>query len=81
MIEIFKKILKDISTGIDGKTFCCSRLYGHFAVLTYIGLCISDFVICHKFDYVAFGTGFAAIVAGQGVAIFAKRETEPQKSE
>lgn len=78
MLLLFKKILKDVSTGVDGATYCCTRIYGHFGVLTYLGLCIADFVTTHSFNYVAFGTGFAAIVAGQGVAIFAKKDTEPK---
>ena len=77
MWKLIKKILKDISTGVDGESYCCTRLYGHFGVLTYLGLCISDFCVSHEFNYVQFGTGFAAIVAGQGAAIWAKRQTEP----
>jgi hypothetical protein len=81
MWTLFKKLLKDISTGVDGESYDCIRLYTHFAVIAYIGLCISDFVIAHQFNYTAFGTGFAAIVAGSGVGIMAKKETEPKASE
>lgn len=78
MLEALTKVLKDISTGIDGTSYCCTRIYGHFGVTTYLGLCIADFAATHAFNYVAFGTGFAAIVAGQGVALLAKKDTEPK---
>lgn len=72
------KVLKDISTGIDGKTFCYARCTGHLAVVSYVGLAISDFIITHSFNPVAFGTGFAALIGSVGGAIWAKRDTEPQ---
>ena len=73
-----KKILRDISTDIDGKTFCYARCTGHLAVISYIGLAISDFVATHQFNPVAFGTGFAALIGSVGGAIWAKKDTEPK---
>lgn len=78
IIESVKKVLKDISTGIDGQTFCCSRLYGHVVIVTFVGLCIADFVSTGHFDPVKYGEGAGVIISGQGLAIWAKRDTEPK---
>ena len=78
MSTLFKKILKDISTGIDGNSYCYARCTGHLAVISYIGLAISDFYVTHTFNYIAFGTGFAAIIGSVGGAIWAKKDTEPK---
>ena len=78
MWESIKKVIKDISTGIDGRSYCYARCTGHLAVVSYIGLAISDFCITHTFNYIAFGTGFAAIIGSVGGAIWAKQDTEPK---
>lgn len=77
MLNQFKKMLMDISTGIDGKTFCYARCTGHLAIIAYIGLTISDFVVTHNFNPIAFGTGFGAMIGSIGGAIWAKKDTEP----
>ena len=47
-------------------------------MISYIGLAISDFYVTHTFNYIAFGTGFAAIIGSVGGAIWAKKDTEPK---
>ena len=77
ILQGLRKVLVDISTGIDGKTFCWARVSGHLAVVSYIGLSVSDFVVSHQFNPIAFGTGFGALIGSVGGAIWAKRDTEP----
>jgi hypothetical protein len=72
-----RKILKDISTGIDGETFCYARIAGIAGVIVYLGVAISDFIVNHRFDYMQFGTGFGVIISGVGVGIKLKQDTEP----
>ena len=74
-----RKVLVDISTGIDGKTFCWARCAGHLGMLSYIGLAISDFCVSHQFNPIAFGTGFGALIGSVGGAIWAKKDTEPNQ--
>ena len=78
MGEALKKILKDVSTGIDGKTYCYARCTGHLAVLAYIALSVSDFVVTKQFNFLSFGTGFATIIGSVGGTIWAKQDTEPK---
>ena len=70
-------VLKDISTGKDGETYDCVRVYGGLAILVFLSLSIADFVVTLEFNYMAFGTGFAAIIGSMGGALWAKQGTEP----
>jgi predicted MFS family arabinose efflux permease len=75
--EILKKVIKDTSTGIDGKTFCASRVWGHIGGFSYLGFSAYNVYTTHDFNYIAFATGFAAIVGSVAGAIWAKKDTEP----
>ena len=71
--------MNDISTGIDGKTFCYARCWGHIGGFCYLGLSIYKVITTKEFDYVSFGAGFAAIIGSVGGAIWAKKDTEPKE--
>lgn len=85
-----KKVCKDCTTEIDGKTYCMFRVGGSLLTImgvpTFIGLCIySTLHPEHPFDKMAFGTAFGAIMSGMGllaggVAFKARGEILPDNS-
>lgn len=72
------KFFKDILTGIDGSTYDNIRVYMLLGVLVYLGSSLWHLYDDNLFDFVAFGTGFAAILAAGGAGIMFKKETEPK---
>lgn len=73
MWTTIKKLVKDCTTEIDGKTYCPFRV-GGFALSassfpTFIGLAIFSVVgdPSHHFDMIAFGTAFGAMMSGIGL--------------
>jgi len=73
-----KKFLKDITTGIDGKTYDNIRVGILVGVIAYIGCTGWYLWDDNTFDFIGFGTGLAAILAGGGAGIGIKAKTEPQ---
>lgn len=72
------KLLKDILTGIDGITYDNIRVYMFLGVLVYLGSTLWHLYDDNAFDFVLFGTGFAAILAAGGAGILLKKDTEPK---
>lgn len=73
MFATLKTLVKDCTTEIDGKTYCPFRV-GGFALSastfpTFIGLAIFSVVADpgHRFDMIAFGTAFGAMMTGLGL--------------
>jgi len=70
MWATIRKVVKDCSTEIDGKTFCPIRVGGMSligsGIPTFIGLSIFSVIQNpeHHFDMIAFGTAFGAIMSG-----------------
>jgi hypothetical protein len=68
-----KKVVRDCSTEIDGKTYCPFRVGGlsliGSGIPTFIGLAIYSTVANpdHHFDMIAFGTAFGAMMTGIGL--------------
>ena len=71
------KIIKDILTGVDGVTYDNVRVYMFLGVLTYLGCTVYHLWDDNAFDFIAFGTGLAAMLAGGGAGIGFKAKTEP----
>lgn len=76
--KTMQKLLKDWSTGIDGKTHDPARASFIVSVVSFIGLSAAALWLKGQWDAMNFGGGLAAIVAGHGWAIKAKSETEPK---
>lgn len=72
-----KKLIKDILTGIDGESYDNVRVYMLLGVLTYVGCTVWHLYDENVFEFVNFGTGLAAILAGGGAGIGLKAKTEP----
>lgn len=75
-----KKILIDILTGIDGKTFDEGRVLGFVTVLTFLLLSGLDVYFTHTFEYEHFGLGISTIFAGIGINLKLKENTEPKNN-
>jgi hypothetical protein len=71
-------IVKTI-TGLDNDTPQIAKLAAAFAVPIYLAMGIYDVVKNHHIDYLAFGGGFGAMVAGVGVAIGFGAGGEPKE--
>lgn len=73
-----KKFLKDITTGIDGKTYDAIRVYMLLGVIVFLGCTTWHLYDDNIFSFIEFGTGLAAIFAGGGAGIGFKQKTEPE---
>ena len=77
MFTFIKKILFDCISGIDGVTVDPARLYLAGAVCVFLAGAAVVIFKTHALDFIAFGTGFGALMAGGGLAIAIKSKTEP----
>jgi len=71
------KLIKDILTGIDGRTYDAARVYLVPGVLLFLGLTGYAVFKGQPWNPVEFGTGFGVLLAGAGAAIKLKEKTEP----
>jgi hypothetical protein len=72
MFTVLRKVFKDCTTEVDGKTYCMFRVGGGLltmlSVPAFIGLTIYSTVRPeHRFDMIAFGTAFGAMMGGIGM--------------
>ena len=81
-----KKLLKDCFTGPSGHTYDPARVFGYPCAIA--GVWVFLFASVHEvltkdtFDYVAFSTGFAAMMGGLLLiagSVAAKNFTEPKE--
>ena len=72
-------VLKDSTTGIDGKTFAVAKVAGLAIVFVFLGLAIAAFITGKPFDMTAFGIGSGAVVAAMGAAIKLTETSEPKQ--
>lgn len=74
-----RKFVKDIFTGVDGKTYDLGRvLWAFSAVFSHIlyGIAIYRGL---AFDWMAYGGGNAALHTAFGASLLMKSKTEPDK--
>jgi hypothetical protein len=73
------QILRDLLTGIDGKTHDIGRWAAFVSFIAGIGLQV--YVVVWKaqpFDFTQFGGGVALMAAGIGAMLKLKQDTEPK---
>lgn len=89
MFDTIKKVIHDSCTGIDGVTYNPVRLIGYSscvgAVIVFFANSVYMAFTKATFDYMAFGTGFGALMValaavGTGEAIKSWGKTEPTNS-
>lgn len=72
------KFIKDILTGVDGQTYDTAKAAMWTGIFGQIGLSGYHIYKGLTIDFLAWGTGFAAIIAAAGVAIKLKENAEPK---
>jgi hypothetical protein len=66
-------------TGKDNKTIDIARILWALGCISFLGCAFYALYKGQNWDAVAFGTGFAALLAGGGAAIGLKKGTEPNE--
>lgn len=74
-----RKLLKDILTGIDNKSFDNGRVVCLLSFLVYYGIAISGIHSGHPWTAMDFASGIGAMAVGFGINLRLKRKTEPPK--
>lgn len=69
--------LLNLFTGKDNTTLDLGRVLWASGSAVFLGLAVYHVVHTGVFDYVAFGSGFAGVLAAGGAALWAKKDTEP----
>lgn len=72
-----KQHMLNLFTGRDNTTLDMGRILWFKGSLVFSGLSVYHVFKTGTFDYIAFGTGFAAVLAAGGAAIGFKKDTEP----
>lgn len=72
-----KKLLLDILTTRDNQTFDNGRVLGVLIILAFLIFSGIDVVMTHTFEYEQFGIGIGATLAGIGVNLKLKENSEP----
>jgi hypothetical protein len=73
----FKKLLKDILTGIDNETYDMGRVTAILSFLTYLGIAIGNAIIGHPWSAMDFAGGVGTMALGVGAHLKLKSSTEP----
>ncbi len=86
LIDTFKKVIHDASTGIDGETYNPVRIIGYSSCVGAVTVFFANSIYMAftkaTFDYVGFGGGFAALMGAVaavsvGEAVKSVGKTEP----
>lgn len=77
----FKKLLIQTFSGKDNQTLDVGRILWALSILSFLGMGFYGIYKGQVVDYIAFGTGAAALLAAGGAALGMKAKTEPGKEE
>jgi hypothetical protein len=72
------EMFKHAFTGVDNSTIDIGRILWAIGTLTFLGCSVYYLVAEHHWDCIAFGTGFGAVLAGGGLGLKLKENTEPK---
>ncbi len=78
-MTLIKKLLLDISTTKDGKSFDNGRVLGILIVGCFIVFTAVSIVFTHRFDAVNFGIAVGSIFTGLGINLKLKEGSEPNE--
>ena len=70
-----RKLLNDIFTENDNKTFCLARIASTICLIVFLLGAIFDLYVSSTFDFGPFATGAATLLSGSGIMIGAKQMT------
>jgi hypothetical protein len=72
------KILQDILTGIDNKTYDNGRVICFLSYLVYFFMAVYSTLKCHPWNPTDFCAGAGAMAVGFGINLKLKSDTEPK---
>ena len=75
-----KSTVMQLFTGKDNKTLDLGRVLWAKATVAFLGLAFYGVYKGNPVDYMAFGTGLAAVLAAGGAAIGFKAKSEPEST-
>lgn len=75
---MFKKIINDVLTCKNNKTFDNGRVLAFLVVICYLIFAGYDVFMTHTFEYEQFGIGIGATFAGIGLNLKLKEKSEPK---
>lgn len=75
----FIDLLRQTFTGADNKTLDIGRILWALSVLSFLSMGFYGIFKGQVMDYLAFGTGVAAVLAAGGAALGLKAKAEPKK--
>jgi hypothetical protein len=76
-MNVTSRLIKDISTGVDGVSYDVGRILLIVGAVAFIGLSIYAVIVSGTFDFMNYGVGYGAILGGGGAGIGMKAKTEP----
>lgn len=85
MSNLATKVIKDISTGINGEDYDVGRILLSLFVVAYVVMGFIDFAIIHlsdeyhEFNWIGYGGGLAAALTAFGALLKFKEKTEPKE--
>lgn len=77
-MNILARVIKDVTTIADGKSFCYAKVHGWIAF--FMGTGISAYTAIENktmFDFKDFCIGTSALIGAVGAAILMKKKDEP----
>ena len=72
-----KPIMRDILTGIDGRSYALVKVVGFLIVLVFLGLEVAAFILGKDFDESGYGLGAGLVIGTLGTAIKLTETSEP----
>jgi hypothetical protein len=72
-------IMRDLFSGRDNYSLDIGRVLWTIGTLVFLGLSVYITIVKQEFDYILWGTGFAAVIASGGAALKIKESSEPDK--
>ncbi len=76
-LSLFKKVFKDLFTGIDGVSYHMAKFSWVFSMLSYTGVIVHHLVHTPTIDYLALAGGYGVICTTHSAAIWGMKSQEP----
>ncbi len=73
----FGYIIRDLFSGKDNYSLDIGRILWTIGVIEFMGITFYSIVADKNFDFIAWGAGFAAVLAAGGAALKIKESSEP----
>ena len=75
------RLIQDLFTEDDNRTWCIARVSSFLGILSYIGLGVVHVLTNHQFQPSEYGIGLGSLFGGAGVFIAGKAATQKENVE